>query len=564
MKREVALRWGVKIPMRDGIHLSATLYLPLNLPSPSPVLFTSTPYVGQTYHDQAMYFASNAYPCLTVDVRGRGNSQGEFHPKNEAADVHDVVEWIARQTYCNGKVGMWGGSYSGYVQWAATKQHPAHLATMIPVASPYRGVDSPLRNNMFVPYTMQWLTVVSGCTLQDKLALEDRPFWNFQFRRWFEAGAPFRDLDSFLGNPSALFQEWIAHPQQDAYWDSYNPSMDDYASLSIPILTITGTYDSNQAGALMHYKQHMANVPPEGRAGHYLVIGPWDHAGTRSPRAEFGGLKLGLEALVDLRNLHLEWYRWVLQGGPRPQFLRNNVAYYVMGADTWRYADTLDAVTAYSQPWHLHSRGNPTDVFCAGSLVLQRTRDVEPDCYVHDPRDLDLAELEMSMDPECLTDQRMIYAASGRQLIYHSQAFEKSVEISGFFRLTMWISIDQPDTDFRAAVYEVTLDGSSVLLATDCMRARYRESLREAVLVRTQEPLRYEFQHFTFVSRQIARGSRLRLVFGPVHSIFAQRNFNSGGVVTEESMSDARVVTVKVFHDETFASTLHVPFGPEP
>src|ERR1043165_4152086 len=114
---DVQMQWGVKIPLRDGVRLNATLYLPKNHQKRAPVIFTLTPYIGQTYHDRGLYFAAHGYPFLTVDVRGRGNSEGVFKPLiQEARDGHDVVEWLAKQPYCNGKVTMWGGSYAGYDQ----------------------------------------------------------------------------------------------------------------------------------------------------------------------------------------------------------------------------------------------------------------------------------------------------------------------------------------------------------------------------------------------------------------------------------------------------------------
>jgi uncharacterized protein len=561
MTPRIEMKWDVKIPQRGGLCLSAILYLPESQPGPAPAIFVMTPYTAQVHHEQGVYFASHGYPFLSVDVQGRGSSEGAFHPLNEAPDGHDIVEWIARQSFCNGKVAMWGGSYMGYCQWATIKEAPPHLATIIPVASPYRGVDSPMRNNLFVPYSMRWLTLLSGHTAQDKM-FADQSFWSAQFRRWFESGAPFGQLDTFLGNPSPLFQEWISHPAQDDYWDRHNPTAEQYATLSIHVLTITGSYDGNQAGALAHYRAHMRNASATARARHYLVIGPWDHAGTRSPKRAFAGLKFGTACLLDIPKLHLEWYAWTLQDGPKPPFLRKNVAYYVMGAEQWRYADSLEDVTARIQPLYLGSRGNPTDVFHSGSLDLEPSSAREPDHYVYDPHDVSLAAIEAAADPDrSAVDQRMIHASRGKQLVYHSAPFPEETEISGFFRLTLWMAIDQPDTDFRVSVHEIALDGGSILLGSDSMRARYRECFREEKLVLTADALCYRFERFNFVSRRIEKHHRLRLVIGPVNSIYAQKNYNSGGVVSQESMQDARAVTVKLFHDEARPSALYVPLG---
>jgi predicted acyl esterase len=157
----------------------------------------------------------------------------------------------------------------------------------------------------------------------------------------------------------------------------------------------------------------------------------------------------------------------------------------------------------------------------------------------------------------------MIYASIGKQLYYHGEPFETDTEITGFFSLRTWLSIDQPDTDIRAAVFEIQIDGTSLLLASDAMRARYRESLRAEALVQTTQPMEYVFKRFTFISRLVRKGHRLRLVIGPVHSIYSQRNHNSGREVSRETLADARTVCVKLFHDCSHPSVLLVPLGAE-
>lgn len=557
---QVKFQWDVKIPLRDGVKLSANVYTPRQQKEPAPCIFTLTPYIAQSYHDRGVYFAAHGYPFLTVDVRGRGNSEGEFRPLiQEARDGHDVVEWLAQQPYCNGKVTMWGGSYAGYDQWVTAKEFPPHLATIVPVASPYAGTDFPTRANIASPYLMQWLTFTSGKASQANI-FGDMAFWGAVNRQWFESGRPFKELDTLLGNPSPIFQEWLAHPQLDDYWDSYNPTSEQYAKLSLPILTITGSYDGDQPGALEHYRQHMKHGNAEAKARHYLVIGPWDHAGTRTPQAEFGGLTFGPASLVDLPKLHLDWYAWTMQNGQKPEFLRKRVAYYVMDADKWRYADTLEGVTAESRSYFLDSSGNAADVLASGSLATSPAKG-KPDQYVYDPRDLSIAEVERNLDPASLTDQRPVYTQQGKVLVYHTAPFERDTEISGFFKLSAWLAIDRPDTDFVVSVYEIRPDASSILLTNDQQRARYRESERQAKLITTREPLKYDFDSFTFTSRMVRKGSRLRLVVGPANSTYSQKNYNSGGDVSSETLSDARPVTVKLYHDRAHPSTLFVPIG---
>ena len=185
--------------------------------------------------------------------------------------------------------------------------------------------------------------------------------------------------------------------------------------------------------------------------------------------------------------------------------------------------------------------------------------DVPPDVYVYDPLDIRPAELETEGIPNSLTDQRLALNLFGNGLVYHSDVFSEDTEISGYLKFEAWLAIDVPDTDFQVDVYEILLDGSSVRLAGDMMRARYRESLREPKLVTPGEVNRYVFDGFYFFSRKIARGSRLRLVLKSPNSIRLQKNYNGGGVVAEESGADARTAQVTLYHDAERPSYLELP-----
>jgi putative CocE/NonD family hydrolase len=326
---------------------------------------------------------------------------------------------------------------------------------------------------------------------------------------------------------------------------------------------MTGMYDGDQQGALTHYRNYMSSATPAGRARHLLVIGPWDHAGTRTPKVDVGGLTFGPASLVDLPQLHLDWYAWTMQGSKRPDFLKKPVMYYVTGAETWRAAESLDAITGEMRPYYLASYGSGArDVFNGGSLVPGKTdaNSAGSDSYTYDPSDTSVSALEAADTSDAyLTDQRMVYALNGRELVYHTPILDKDTELSGFPRFSAWLEIDQPDTDFSVSLYEILADGSSVLLSSDVMRARYRRSERNPEPVAVHTPLLYEFNNFTFMSRQVKKFSRLRLVFGPVDSSSFERNFNTGGNVAAETVKDARKVVVKLFHDQAHPSVLYIP-----
>ena len=556
---DIDLRWAVKIPLRDGVRLNATVFKPRGQAGPLPVIFTLTPYNSDTYYPRARYFAQNGYVYALVDVRGRGNSEGVFLPfENEGRDGHDVVEWLARQPWCDGKVAMWGGSYAGYDQWATLQSFPPHLATIVPAAAAAMGVDFPAQNNLLAPYLMQWATYTSGVTPQPNL-FGDSAFWISMFRELYLSGRPFRELDRMVGNPSPWFQRVLQHPAADDHWRSLRPSAADYARISIPILTITGHYDDDQYGAMHYYRSHMEHGAAEVKERHFLVVGPWDHAGTRTPNREVGGLTFGPASMLDLNGLHKAWYDWTLKGGPRPGFLKDRIAYYVVPADEWEYAGRLESIASGTRSLYLDSDGSATDVFRSGSLRPARPGASSPDRYTYDPLDTRPAALETEEIKGYLTDQRYVLNTFGNGVIYTSDPFAEPAEITGYVRFSAWIALDVPDTDFRVSLYEVLADGTSVLLAEDVKRARYRGSPETESPVPAGAVLRYDFDQFPFFSRRVAAGSRLRLFLRCPNTIYLEKNYNGGGVVADETPRDARAAHVTVHHDTSYPSALTLP-----
>jgi putative CocE/NonD family hydrolase len=308
-----------------------------------------------------------------------------------------------------------------------------------------------------------------------------------------------------------------------------------------------------------YYRQHMQSSSPA-RDRHYLVIGPWSHAGTRTPSKEFGGLTFGEASLLDMNKLHKEWYDWTLKKGPQPEFLKKRVAYYVMGAEEWKYSDTLETISNETMRLYPNSiDGKASDVFHSGALDSASPSTAQPDEYVYDPLDTRPADLECEEVKDYLTDQRYALNLFGNGLVYHGQPFDVDTEITGYLRLALWMALDVPDTDFYVSVSEILSNGKHILLTDDLLRARYRESLRQEKLIQPGEVYCYEFNGFSFFSRRIAKNSRLRLIVSSLNSIYLQKNYNSGGVVAEESDRDARVAHVTLYHDANHPSCLELP-----
>ncbi len=446
----------------------------------------------------------------------------------------------------------------GFVEWTTIKQLPPHLITIVPASAAYPGIDFRTVGGIFPCDDIQWLAETAGKARNLNLA-RDFEFWNEKLLKMYSAHLPFDQLDELSGVTGTAFREWLAHPADDSYWKAMVPTPEQYADIKSPILTIAGGYfDGDQDGAMLYYREHMQFGNPLAKQEHYLIIGPWDHAGTRTPNRDVAGLKFGEPSMVDLNSLHKQWYDWTLKNGAKPDFLKKRVAYYVSGpgAENWKYADDLESVAREHRKLYLtSSNGQANDVFHAGSLSPTAQAST-PDHYVYDPLSTDQVR-----EPQNFTDQRAVLQNRSTGLIYTSAPFPEGFEISGYVKLTLWIALNVPDTDFHLALYEILPDGSSIVVAHEYLRARYRESFENEKLATPGEITRYNLVGFNWFSRRIGKGSRLRLFITCPNDKDFEKNYNSGGVVAAQSGKDARVAHIALYHDDQHQSVLEIPIG---
>jgi putative CocE/NonD family hydrolase len=187
---------------------------------------------------------------------------------------------------------------------------------------------------------------------------------------------------------------------------------------------------------------------------------------------------------------------------------------------------------------------------------------IPPGQFINDPLDTHRGEEVEGVEPKDKTaaiDQSFALCIGKDGLVYHSDPLPKETPLVGCPKVSVWVSIDTPDTDLQADLYEIQPDGTSIALWSDFRRLRYRESLRDAKLVKPGEIVKCDFDPGLFVARRLMKGSRLRLVVYSPNSIFWQKNYNSGGVVADETAKDARTAHVKVYHDAQHASSIALP-----
>ena len=559
-EKDVEIQMQVMIPMRDGVELSADIYMPAERSGPVHALFILTPYGGNRVHDDAMRFAAEGYAVLGVDCRGRGNSGGEFIPfVNEGKDGYDVCKWISEQPWSSGKIGMFGGSYLGMVQWLVLKENPPWLLSVIPTATVAPGIDFPKFNNIYYTYNTQWLAFVMGNTLNRSMFI-DHNYWNSVFREYLTSFVSYYTLDKLSGFESDVFQAWIEHPFFDDYYKSILPSKEDYEEIQIPLLTITGHFDDDQPGTMYYYLNYQKYASKGAKDMCYMIIGPWNHGGTRHPAKNMGDLEFDDNSLIDMNKLYLEWFDWTLRNGKRPDFLQDHVAVYEMGSDKWKYADSLDDLNNEFEEFYLSSQIMPAnDVFNSGLLIGAPYESEEADIYVYDPLDTSMVEQKLQDNLIDFSWREEAEAHYPGRLIYHTEPLEKELNIAGFVRFEAYLEMDVRDTDIEAILYEITPDGKCIYLTSAIMRARHRNTIEKEELIEPGEITFFDIDTFHYFAREISKDSRLRLVFGALNSPYYQKNYNSGRSVTSENYNDAVTATVKLYHDERYPSKLLLP-----
>ncbi len=556
-----------KFDTKDGTVLSITSWKPQSHSTKLPTVLTATPYISDEGQSRARTFAKAGYATAYLDLRGRGGSQGEFFPfSDHGSDICDAIDWIKSQPWSNGEVVMRGGSYRGMSQWMAANTCPTAIATIIPTASVYPGHDYPIvAGQRSQKYVIQWLNFISGKALNSNI-FSDTLYWNAKERASYFKHIPASEYDEFVGTPSKHYQNWVKSLSHPLEWVSsvWQPKM--YNDIKMPVLTITGHYDGDQAGALRYYKEHLEKTSSNSTNKHYLVMGPWTHGGTRSPQRKLSDdVEFSPDAVFNMDQLNIDWFNWVLGRAPKPSFLKNKIAYYVPGAEEWRYANSLSSISSKNNTLYLSADPNDAyDIFKSGSLIQSPSKIQQPHIFKNDPLDTTPAEIT-TIDWNDIRDGSLRSAEPAfmpETLIFHSAPFKGAQTIVGQIQLSLHLKMDTPDADIFATVYAIYPDGKPLYLGGDVVRARFRNGLIPE-LVSPDEINAFEFKNFPWTAWKFPKGTRLRLTVGPYNDPSAQKNYNSGGLLGFETKKDARVSNINLYHDARFPSALTLPIATE-
>lgn len=436
--------------------------------------------------------------------------------ERDGADASALIEWIASQPWSDGRVGMYGGSYSGGTAWMTAKRMPRALKAIMTGAPVAPGIDVPMEGNVFWNFVYPWPFYTTNNKTLDNPTYNDSARWQRLDRESYASGRPYRDLETIDGTPNPVFRRWIAHPGYDAYWRAMIPFQKDFARIDIPVLTTAGYYYGGPGAAVHYFREHLKYRP---NAEHYLVIGPYDHlrghGGTinllgRKTFTTLAGYELESNAHIDMGELRYQWFDYVFRKGPKPALLADKVNYFVVGANRWKHAPSFAAMADRTMKLPVH-----------GALTVN----------LADRSDVD------RVAPGGAVVGKEIDRANGLEFV--SDPLSAPAEMSGLFSGHLEFITNKKDFDFNIALYELTAAGEYRLLAPYWSRASYTADPGQRRLLTPGKRERLDFESRRLMSQQLPAGSRIVAVIGVIKEPGRQINYGSGKDVSAESIADA-------------------------
>ncbi len=497
------------VRMRDGTDLSTDVYLPDAAP-PFPVVLLRSPYSKAMGTDIGRRGARHGYATVIQDTRGRFASPGENLPFfadgwSDGWDGFDTVEWIAKQPWCNGRIGTYGGSALGITQYQLAGSGTDRLACQhVTVATPDLYEGGIYRGGVF-----------------RKALVED----------WLRASQ---------FSPRAL-DIWTAHPNYDAYWQARDLNRR-LKHVRWPILHIGGYFDIFGQGTLDAFVGCQERGGPGARGRQKLLMGPWTHSVLADKAGEltFPNARRPPNQVQD----EFRWFDCYLKGQSNGVAELPAVAYYVMGdvADTnapgnvWRTADTWPPVPSRKTRYFLHEDRTLSTAAPSGKGALS---------YVYQPTNpaptVGGYELTLPAGPR---DQRVLERRPD-VLVFTTEPLTEPLEVIGRVRARLFASSDAPDTDFLVKLCDVYPDGRCFNICEGILRARHRTSLTRDRLLTPGKVYAFDLDLWS-TSIVFNRGHRLRVLVTSSSAPAYDPNQNTGAPFRQNSATRAARNTVQV------------------
>jgi len=573
MTHSIRIDRDVAAEMRDGVILRGDVYRPDDSEK-HPAIVLRTPYnkalSGNSDYLTAIDGALAGYGVIVQDIRGRFASEGEFSPMQaEGLDGYDAVEWAANEPWCDGNVGMMGGSYLGRNQWHAAMAAPPHLKAMAPAICTSGPLsDTRLSGPIDLEQNISWFTSAMAIDILARMEHQGKDVSEAR-------GMIYQALFNFEEVYTHLPLKGIPHFQYEGLSEAFMTRMSEevtnymesadglswsYERVAVPCLHVGGWYDIF-VNSLFNNFNGMRNTggSESARGGQYLMCGPWVHGSSLPAYAgalHFGPVASGPAAL--LKERYLTFFDRHLRGIDTEHHLPA-VRYFVMGLNRWKNADTWPLPQTDWQRFHLHSHGQANTAEGDGLLSREAPAAEPPDTFTYDPR-LPVPTLGGNILPSGSLvpgplDQTPVEKRTD-VLCYTTEELAADLEVTGPLALHLFATTSVRDTDFTAKLVDVHPSGAAYNVAEGCIRARYRKSIMEPDFVDPGEVYEYSI-HLSATSNLFKRGHRIRIDVSSSNFPRIDRNMNTGNPFGEDA--EGVPATQTILHQPEYPSYIDMP-----
>ncbi|MHA7128054.1 CocE/NonD family hydrolase [Algoriphagus namhaensis] len=583
----------VMMPMRDGVRLATDIYRPKG-DGKYPIIFSRTPYNFNTWGNgemntrtlqSALSWVQKGYAYVVQNERGRYFSEGEWDILGvPLTDGYDALDWMAKQSWSNGKVGTLGCSSTAEWQMAvASLDHPA-LAALVPQgygAGVGRIGDFYEQGNWYRGGAGQmlftnWLYSVQHDPMRPRLPQNIQQEDLLRLQRFYDMSPeypridskaalshlPIQDIIRNVNGPKGIYEEMITRKPNDPKWYEGGLYHDDMP-FDKPSFWFVSWFDVSAGPNIALFNHVRENaVSQMARDNQYLVIAPVLHCSyTRATENTMvGDLSVG-DARLNYDEMITAWFDKWLKGQDNEVVEElPRVQYYTMGSNKWQSSDVWPPADAVMTPMYLHSEGNANTRMGDGKLSLKKPKKDNPDTFQYDP----MNPVESYGGNVCCTGNAVVGGSFDQSememrddiLVYTSEPLEEGMEVSGFIESYLYLSSDAKDTDVTIKLIDVHPDGKAYNLDETIQRVRYREGYDKEVWMEDGEVYEIKMTPMS-TSNYFDKGHRIRIEVSSSNFPRFDRNLNTGGNIYDET--EGVVATNSIHHGGKFLSRIVLP-----
>ncbi len=544
----------IGIPTRDGIKLATDLYFPEGEKGPFPVILMRTPYNKVILQGYGKYFSKHGFVLAAQDVRGRFESEGNWEPfVTEREDGYDTIEWLASQDWSTGKIGMYGGSYSGSVQFAAAILKPPHLVTLVPNITSAMPFDNmPYEGGVLVMGgNIRWIDIIenskSAADMQKKAGEVFTKDWKSLLNH-----LPVIDLDKkILGKKNPYWRQWIEHNTDGPYWKNVK-FLEEIKELDIPVFLQSGWFDPGNRGTKLAY----SSLKQSKNKHIKMIMGPWAH--TDQSSKYLYGQDLGEAADIGLMDLYVEWFDYWLKGKNKGIIDEPLVQVFNLGPNNWLKADTYPLPETSFVKYYISSEKGANTSRGDGKLQTQKSSATRHyDTYIYDPGDPSPCFID-HLKKDALEQYETLVGSRKDILVYETAPFGEPLTIAGPISAVLYASSSAKDTDWCVTLYVVGEKGDirPIGMTWGVLRARFRDSMSTPQFLEKDKVYKFTID-LSHTGNTFQEGERIRMEIASSSFPEYSRNLNTGG---HSEMETEYVSAVqRIYHTNEFPSHLLLP-----